>query len=108
MDSSFDKYNDEFKDQQKTGIKVTILLVLAYIFALGGLVITVLTFVYHNSYVSLGGLVCALLSFEALFKAKSGDWRLKTLIPLIIDIVVIAVAFVMLYIVGTKFTKKKK
>ena len=102
MDSSFDKYNDEFKEQQKTGIKYTIILVVAYIFALAGLLCDILAFVYWNSYISLGGLVAALLSFQALFKAKGGDWRLKTKIPLIINIAVMAVAFVLLYIVGAK------
>ena len=102
MDSSFDKYNDEFKEQQKTGIKYTIILVVAYIFSLAGLLCDILAFVYWNSYISLGGLVAALLSFQALFKAKGGDWRLKTKIPLFINIAVLAVAFVLLYIVGSK------
>ncbi len=102
MDSSFDKYNDEFKEQQKTGFKYTLVLIVAYIFALAGLVIDILAFVYWNAYISLGGLVAALLSFQALMKAKGGDWRLKTKIPLIINIVVLAVAFVLLYVVGSK------
>lgn len=102
MDSSFDKYNDEFKEQQKTGFKYTLLLIIAYIFSIIGLVVDVLAFVYWNAYISLGGLVAALLSFEALMKAKGGDWRLKTKIPLFINIAVLAVSFVLLYIVGSK------
>lgn len=104
MDSSFDKYDDEFKEQHKSGIKVTILLIITYILAFGGLFIDVLAFVYKNSYVSLGGLICALLSFQTLFKAKSGDWRLKTKIPLYANIIVLVVAFILLYIIGSNFS----
>lgn len=100
MDNSFDKYNAEFAEHERSSFKQTLFLVIAYILNAIGLAISIYSLLPStNMYLSLLSLLLGLFAFQAVSKAKQGgDWKLVFKIPGIIAGVVLAVSCFVLYV----------
>ena len=117
MDTSFDKYNKEFAEQQKSGVKETLCMIMTYFWIVLGLGICVLALVNavpqliengKSSYIyfCLLSLIFGLFGINFASKAKQGgEWRKKYTIPAIINGVVIGLSSFVLYVLPYMFDK---
>lgn len=100
MDNSFDKYNKEYAEQEKSGFKQTFFVIVSYIMGIIGLVLGIYSLLPDkNMYMSLLTLVLGLFGIMAASKAKQGgEWKTMTKIPGILAGVDLVVACFVLYI----------
>ncbi len=115
MDTSFDKYNKEFAEQQKSGFKETAFMVITYFWIVLGLAICVLALVNaipeliekgKSSYIyfCLLSLIFGLFGISFASKARQGgEWRKKYTVPAIINGVVIGISSFVLYVLPYLF-----
>mgnify|MGYP003256341259 CR=1 FL=1 len=101
MDNSFDKLNSEFADKARGGFKYWFWSVFAYVFAVVGVAVGVFALLPgNNKYLSLLTLLCGAFGAQTNAWAKGTQARNKQLkISFIANLVVVAFACVILYIV---------
>lgn len=115
MDTSFDKYNKEFAEQQKSGFKETFFMIVTYFWIVLGLGVSIFAMVKaipqfaengKSSYIyfCLLSLIFGLFGISTASKAKQGgEWRKKYTVPAIINGVVVAISAFVLYVLPYLF-----